>query len=221
MTVQIQTRGNCQCCGRLQAQVRGDIAKHGYTVEDGWFQGVCQGHRYPSMQVERTVTDGIVASVRADVAALEIQLGLVKEGKLFPATVTNGRKFEGNKMVDVIVPYKEAEVWNQVAGVKAMIWKLESRIRSGTQFADGLEGVANRVHGTPLVQVAKPEPAARIQAGEQRLNERGLVLTALYQDAARVYYSYINSAGKLYKGAWIGSRAWRALKTPEKQAENV
>lgn len=46
----IQHRGNCQVCGRLHAVVKGKVAKHGYTVKDGWFEGACNGQFYAPMQ---------------------------------------------------------------------------------------------------------------------------------------------------------------------------
>lgn len=38
-------RGTCQVCGRVQAvnAKTGMLAKHGYTVEWGWFEGTCRG----------------------------------------------------------------------------------------------------------------------------------------------------------------------------------
>jgi len=36
-------QGTCQCCGRMQKLPNGKLSKHGYTVDHGWFQGVCLG----------------------------------------------------------------------------------------------------------------------------------------------------------------------------------
>ena len=35
--------GTCQWCGAQQKLPAGKMAKHGYTVRNGWFQGVCPG----------------------------------------------------------------------------------------------------------------------------------------------------------------------------------
>jgi len=35
--------GTCQCCGATQKLPNGDLSKHGYTLENGWFNGTCLG----------------------------------------------------------------------------------------------------------------------------------------------------------------------------------
>lgn len=63
-STKIQLRGNCPCCGRDQAVLAsGRMSKHGYTVEQGWFQGVCSGDSHAPMQKDRVVTDRIIAQV--------------------------------------------------------------------------------------------------------------------------------------------------------------
>lgn len=40
--------GECQCCGRRQMLPNGVLSTHGYTVDWGFFNGVCQGaHQLP------------------------------------------------------------------------------------------------------------------------------------------------------------------------------
>lgn len=211
----IQLRGHCQQCGAQQA-VNGTMSKHGYTVQNGWFQGVCHGHNFAPIEIDRTEADETIARVSRDVSVLESDLGKMREGKIVPKTIKTTRgEWINNKFVNLEIPFSEGDVYQQRSAVETMIFQTEHRIRAGKGFIRDFGALVDKYHGQPLVEVKKPEAAPRIQAGEQRLNERGLVLTAMYQDAARVYYSYINSAGKIYKGAWIGSRAWRALKTPE------
>lgn len=38
--------GHCQACGRLQRLPSGNLSLHGYTVDHGWFSGVCQGAKH-------------------------------------------------------------------------------------------------------------------------------------------------------------------------------
>ena len=64
MTTATQTRGHCQLCGRQQA-VRGGMSAHGYTVANGWFQGVCQGHHHKPLETDRSITDQMVIDVTA------------------------------------------------------------------------------------------------------------------------------------------------------------
>lgn len=216
MTKEFKTLGNCQCCGRLQAVTHGHSAKHGYTVKDGWFQGVCGGHNYPSMQTNRDTTDKIVAQVLEDVEGLKQDVEDMKTGKKFPSMVEVGsKKYLGNgQWSDNLVPFDEAPSYAQHNGVETAIYRLESRIRSGQNFASNMTGLVNRVHGTPLVQEKKPEVAAKILSGEKRVSEGGSVLTARYQEAARVYWSRPSTEGRTASG-WMSSRSWRALSLVE------
>lgn len=75
-----QTRGNCQCCGRDQAVAKGTMAHHGYTVDNGYFNGTCGGHMHAPLQVERTVADSIVAKCRQDAERLDKRAAALKDG---------------------------------------------------------------------------------------------------------------------------------------------
>lgn len=43
--------GTCQACGHLQKLPEGRIAKHGYTVEHGFFDGECFGSGHLPLQI--------------------------------------------------------------------------------------------------------------------------------------------------------------------------
>jgi hypothetical protein len=72
--------------------------------------------------------------------------------------------------------------------------------------------LADKVHGTALVVVAKPVPAERIQAGDKRVNSNGTTLTAKYQDGQRVYYTLTREDGKVLT-SWISPRSWRTMQS--------
>lgn len=209
MPEDIQRRGHCQCCGNEQAVVRGFSSKHGYTVKYGWFTGVCQGQFFKPIEQNRQRADEIVAEVMADVAALRARAADLAAGRADPETVKSGRKLETvnnrQKWVDVFLPFAEGSYYEQERAVEDEIRHCEYRAREGESFAAYLKRVADTYHGAPLTEVAKKVPAAQIQPGEKR-DKKGRVLTALYQDGARVYYRTAES----YKG-WLGSRAWRDL----------
>lgn len=204
----IQTRGHCQCCGNLQA-VRGTVSKHGYTVKNGWFQGVCSGQHFAAIETSREQTDKIIAQIAIDVEHLRDDVAMLRDGTFKPQFVVK-YKWVAGKQQEIKIPFAEAESWDQVDEVQKNIHRIESRIRAGESFAKYLGEVADKYHGQPLVEVKKVEAAARICSGEKRVNEVGKVLTASYQDGARVYYSFVNSKGSVFKH-WMGSRAWRNL----------
>lgn len=215
MSIKIQLRGNCQRCGALQAATFGGVAHHGYTVKNGWFEGVCNGHGYPPIQVRRDTADHMIAAVRADVADLERKLPLMKAGRILPALAAGKLIIGGPKSgTREKIPFAEADQFAQRDAVKAMLWSTESRIRAGTSFAKDFEALVERVHGTPLIEVKLPAPAERISKGEQRLSESGKVLTAAYQERARIYYDWpsVQTDGTVkMRRAWQGVTAWRKL----------
>jgi len=57
--------GTCQACGRSQAvTARGTLAKHGYTVDYGYFSGTCSGSGKKPLEQETAHNIDVVASIR-------------------------------------------------------------------------------------------------------------------------------------------------------------
>lgn len=206
MSTKTQTRGHCQCCGRIQS-VRGAMSKHGYTVQNGWFSGVCSGHNFAPMETNRAEVDSIVSTVRSQCAELRTNAALVEQGKKFPkfAKVTTDRR-TGEK---VEVLFEDGESWEKNDAVRTLFWSLTQRAKAGEDFASMLEGIANRVHGQPLMVVKVEAAATRIQAGERRVSARGEIMVAKGQDGARVNWYIQRGEKKL--NSWTGTKAWRAL----------
>ena len=201
-----QIRGNCQCCGHQQAVVSGTMSKHGYTVEHGWFSGVCSGRNYAPLQVSRERTDNIVAQVRAEVPELIAQADKVKAGEITPATIKirkGGEKME--------VAYADASLSQQRQARDSIEWSLRNRARAGEQFANSMEELANKIHGTALIEVAKKEAPAFIMPRDQKVDAQGFTCTCTSVEGARVYYKYEKN-GSVYK-TWMGSQAWRKMAT--------
>lgn len=62
--------GTCQCCGNRQKLPNGVLSKHGYTVDYGWFNGVCYGAgELPFEQSKDLIEDFIV---KAEERAVEL-----------------------------------------------------------------------------------------------------------------------------------------------------
>lgn len=227
----MQLRGHCQCCGNQQAVVKGRMSKHGYTVEHGWFEGVCSGNHFAPMEQDRTQTDAIIATIREEVANLKQYVADLQSGKKTPTTCKSGEytKEEDKKRpgrfntVAVMIPFKDGQPYYQKEAVNGLVYKLESRIRAGEGFARDLGAVADAYHGKELVAVAKKEPTKYIQRGEKKLSEGGKVMIALYQDGARVYWYFQGdttpkadgSGSTVNRKYWTGSKAWRMLKDVE------
>ena len=199
----IQVRGHCQCCGRQQAVVSGTMSKHGYTVENGWFQGVCSGDCHEPMQVSRTTADRIIADVRAEVVVLLAKADQVLAGKLKPTKVVRGQCMKPYE-----IDFADAEEYEQVQAVKILEWNLRSRAKQGEDFADGLSMIADQTHGTALIEVERKEAPAAVKTGDQKTKD-GKTYTCRYVQGARVHYR-MTRGDNTFKG-WIGIQAWRKM----------
>jgi hypothetical protein len=199
-----QARGNCQHCGREQAVMKsGLMAKHGYTVENGWFQGACTGSNFAPMQQDRDATAAICVEIQGGVDALREQVAKLLSGKAKP-------KFSYNyKTGKADVPFAEADEYDQKTSVERMIRETNYRAKTGEIMIKFLTETAEQVHGQPLREVEKAAAPELIRVGDKRLC-RGLVATCTDNAGARIYYSYTRENGSTFKG-WIGARAWRAL----------
>ena len=200
-----QTRGICQVCGRDHAVVRGTMSKHGYKVsEHGWFVGVCGGQRYQPMQIDRSVADSTVASVRKDVVALRAKVAAMKAGTAHPAKVSTN-KYDHAKREFVMVEWEFADNSQRRAGLETAIWTTGNRADMGESFANQLEQLADKYHGQPLRVVPVEAGPAPVRIGDRRQGARR-VLVCVDVRGARVYWK--DAEG--YKG-WTGTQAWRKM----------
>jgi len=200
-----QLRGNCQCCGRQQAVVGKWMAKHGYTVEHGWFQGACSGESSEPMQVSRTRTDNIVAQVRADVAKLLEQKNKLEAGTAKPEFINRGI----GRTPDLI-PFAEGDKFDQQKAVNQAIHGLIIKAEMGTDFANALVEIADKYHGTPLIEVEKKEPPTPICRGDKKLSKsKNYTYECRSVQGGRVYYVMDKNGARL--NGWIGTQAWRKL----------
>lgn len=217
-TTKTQTRGVCQCCGNEQAIVRGKMSKHGYTVEQGWFSGVCTGQHFKPLQIERAQADAICVSVRRDAAALRIQAAKLESGEMNPAIVKihNHLNPETGKRGTIEIPFAQADKYEQDEARRAAVWNTTRRAEMGESFANALEARADKIHGTELRTVEIAPAAAPIRKGETRSAEGSLTLTCEYVDGARVYWKAMRG-DKPLKG-WTGTQAWRRMNLEAPQA---
>ncbi len=63
--------GTCQACGNVQANTPNGIAKHGYTVDWGFFNGVCPGSDRPALEISRHYADGTIQRLEDGADQLE------------------------------------------------------------------------------------------------------------------------------------------------------
>ena len=198
-----QIRGNCQCCGRQQAVVNGNMSKHGYRVANHWFQGVCGGDSHEPMQVSRTATNKIIDNISAEVGALLVQADQVLAGKLNPTKVIRGQ-FKKAYEID----FGDATAHEQAHAVQCLNWSLRQRAKAGVDFAKFLQDIADAVDGTALIEVERKEAPVPVNTGDQKTKD-GKIYICSYVQGARVHFG-MTRGEQTFKG-WIGIGAWRKL----------
>lgn len=57
--------GTCQICGSTQKLPSGLLSKHGYTVNWGFFSGVCNGEGHAPFEKSTNAIEGVIQSVKA------------------------------------------------------------------------------------------------------------------------------------------------------------
>lgn len=202
METRKQRRGNCQCCGRQQAVLdTGAMSKHGYTVDHGWFKGVCNGQKHAPLQHDRKVTDFIVTDIRSECDKLEELAHAYRLGHKHPARVSRSSYRRGE---DPTVAWEDADKWTREAGLTSAIYNLQNRARAGRAHADMMEQLADAVHGKPLINVEVETGPAPIKLGETRKAPNGKVLKVVRLQGARVYWKDERGFS-----SWTGSSAWR------------
>jgi len=87
-------KGHCQVCGHMHAvdNSHNGLAKHGYDVSWGFFNGVCGGADNLPIQLDRTLADRTIISLDKQIASLQTSLDSINDW--FPETVY-GYKLNG------------------------------------------------------------------------------------------------------------------------------
>lgn len=177
-----QTRGTCQCCGNNQAVLKtGRISKHGYTVDYGYFYGVCTGQHHLPLEQDRTATDQIIKDVRNDVIALRDKAGRLESGKLTLKTIDIGSHRKPN-----VVPFADAKEWQQRDAIETAVFSARRRADLGEQFANDLEKRADQVHGTELTTVVLEKPKVEVASKVRVWGKDAVVKSIQFQIAKGV-----------------------------------
>lgn len=175
MKAAIQFRGHCQICGRIQAVTSINVAKHGYTVKDrgnwGWFSGTCSGSGLSPIEQRRGHLDANCDSHERTGLQYERQAADLKSGAVVPDSITI--KSYRRDVPDTVIPWADAEPWQQADELKSRIYKFESMARAHASYVKTMRKLADEHHGKPLQEFDKPAAPAPIYNGEIRTNHRG------------------------------------------------
>jgi hypothetical protein len=77
--------GTCQVCGRQQAFFAGSVAKHGYDVRHGFFNGVCVGAEKAPAEHSVDLTRSIIIQLTDEAAALNERADSIEAGEVIKA----------------------------------------------------------------------------------------------------------------------------------------
>lgn len=161
-------RGHCQACGRLQAvdNAAHHIATHGYTVDNGYFNGTCGGSNFQPLEVSHTLLDSFVSDCFGRANGCDARIDNLTEGRDYPPKVNklkHGQRvytYETNRRgrretVYTLVKWADATDAERAEGLKHAIYDLQREAKFMRYHAETLIALKARVHGQPLKAVAK------------------------------------------------------------------
>lgn len=192
-------RGTCQACGRLQCVPSNLLAKHGYTVDWGFFNGVCTGSDRKPLEVEKTLTESIIKQLRETVAPqADKRAADLRAGVVFPKW-TKEKIVEG-KFKTVEVAREELSEYNQQQQVAGAAFQAESRARSARLHASALEGLILGRHGQPLVPIVEDKKELKAGVRVQLGGAKGEIfeIVEMKHQVARGCGPYLNGQNILH-----------------------
>ena len=202
-------RGHCQVCGAQQAvnNKTGMMAKHGYTVESGWFEGECPGSHNLPLEVERTMTDNIIEDLTRSADRIQKQADNIIIVVPYHYTVRTGNYGSEKRTVNIMEDTLEstfADLGKRVYSVKAqwddMVeqyrWKLKGQVRFLRAHFEMMAKLIDKRHGNDLVAVERIERqskgfADRLEAkawldGLKAEGWTGRIVTDMYKGIGQV-----------------------------------
>jgi hypothetical protein len=168
-------RGHCQVCGAQQAvdNKTGKLAKHGYTVESGWFTGECPGSHNLPLEHDHTMTDNIIGDLTRQADRIEQRIAGGIKNITLHYTVTDGSAYgKIEKTATVTIDTVEqvfAEIgkrfynaeyqWDEL--VERETWRLERQVTFLRDHCEFMGKLIEKRHGADLVPVERIERIAK------------------------------------------------------------
>lgn len=195
-------KGTCQLCGRIHAvnNKTGEIAKHGYTVDYGFFNGVCQGSNILPLQKDREELDLQVKAwekignkqlslTQADIESVPVR---VRQDGLNKTVMMYESSFLLAHQDQYYAPSFEKAVQVHLANI-------HSRANGLLTHASDMKALADKIYGTELFPVASE--SKKIKEFDSysvayefflELKEKGIKATIrrpdMYSHVRRVYW---------------------------------
>ena len=182
-------RGHCQACGRVQAVDTANnlLAKHGYTVDFGYFDGICKGSDRKPLEVDKSFSEATIVRISEWIDGQKVLLQEAIEGK---KTFSH---YSLHYLAVKIVPFDDSHILNKSykcfeyteENLKKHIQQcrderstyrrfltfdevfaklqnhyikgIENGIANASQHIDSLQKLIEEVHGKELINVADTE----------------------------------------------------------------
>lgn len=194
-------RGHCQACGRVQAVDTANnlLAKHGYTVDFGYFDGVCTGSDRKPLEVDKSFSEATIVRISEWIDGQKVLLQEAIEGRKTFSRYTLETKRNGFRlhpysdkhfMVQglTIVEYteknlrKHCEEYNQNSDWRTITFDeifarfqkhyikgIENGIANAIQHIESLQKLIEEVHGKELINVADTEKLLKELEAEAKI----------------------------------------------------
>lgn len=165
-TLKATHRGTCQACGRAQAHFKGTIAKHGYTVDWGYFNGVCAGAEQLPLEQDKAFAERIINDLRTIIAPRADKLA----ADLLAGTV---QPDWAKRVRGTLYACKREELQDNEAAlcVQRAIRNAENNASGARAHAVTLEKLIVARHGQPLMPIVlhkELQAGMRIQIGGKK-----------------------------------------------------
>jgi hypothetical protein len=194
--------------------IDGVLAKHGYTVDWGFFNGVCVGAENKPLELDKALTERIIKELREDVApradkrAADLESGAVEPKWTMSKFIESegGRKqwvnhvLKSGKWETVECTRAELDDYQAKCQIERAIHAAKNNAAMARSHALMLEKLIETRHGQPLIPVSNKielNVGSRVQIG----GKKGVVceVVEIKDQVARGCGPYLN--GQLLKHA--------------------
>ena len=197
-------RGTCQVCGAQQAvnNETGMMAKHGYTVEHGFFEGECPGSHNLPLESDRTMTDNIIGDLtrQADRIQRLIDDVIIVVPYAYTERGTKTRKVVNITSDNIESVYADlgkfytSMSWDDA--VEQYRWRLKKQVMFLRGHCDMMAELIEKRHGADLYPVERVERQSKAFANRTEAKEwldalkaegwTGRIVTDMYKSIGEV-----------------------------------
>jgi hypothetical protein len=145
--------GTCQRCGAQQAIKKGVLVNHGYSVLDGWFEGICSGTGHPPLEQDTGYAEETVRFCREKAA--DLATFTADEVKTLAVRVRVGNfKYDTVQMTtEEYATYARGNLSALKLGImiEHRVWQVHHQSRTLVEHAEMLAERIKTVFGQPLI----------------------------------------------------------------------